>query len=88
MDGVGGGRRRSPRAEEGDRGWQVRGLVDGGLSPGSNGPPDPGQLGEAVGALEWYLWGDPAPDTGWSLRIAVADPARRRGWALSALDAE
>ncbi|HEX2369676.1 MAG TPA: hypothetical protein VHM94_10615 [Acidimicrobiia bacterium] len=81
-DGGAHGRRRGTAVGRFEAWWTAAALA------GIEWAPDPGQLGEAVGALEWYLWGDPAPDTGWSLRIAVADPGRRRAWALSALDAE
>jgi hypothetical protein len=81
-DGGAHGRRRGTAVGRFEAWWTAAALA------GTGWPPNPDQLGEAIGALEWYLWGDPAPDTGWSLRMAVADPARGRGWALSALDAE
>ena len=46
-------------------------------------PPDPDELGGALERLAWWCWDDGMPPTGWSLRLAVADPA---GWA-AALDA-
>lgn len=51
-------------------------------------PVDPDQLGDAVAGLQWYLWSDGAPDTGWVLRVAVESPAEGLAWALAATDAE
>ena len=81
-DGGAHGRRRGTAVGRFEAWWTATMLT------GEEWPPDPALLGEAIGSLEWYVWGDPAPDTGWSLRIAVADPGRHRAWALSALDAE
>ncbi|HEY7137814.1 MAG TPA: hypothetical protein VIB48_22355 [Acidimicrobiia bacterium] len=50
-------------------------------------PPDPGALGDAIDALGWYLWDAGEPVTGWSLHLAVEDPARGIAWALAATDA-
>lgn len=50
-------------------------------------PPDPGELGERLGDLEWSLWGKEG-DVGWTLRLAVSDPAEGIAWALDAVDAE
>ncbi|HEX2192380.1 MAG TPA: hypothetical protein VHH09_04235, partial [Acidimicrobiales bacterium] len=49
-------------------------------------PPEPDEIGAAGSALRWYRWDGPADDTGWSLRLAVEDPARGRAWALEATD--
>ena len=81
-DGGAHGRRRGTAVGRFEAWWTAAALAN------AEWPPDPDRMGEAIEQLEWYLWGDPAPDTGWSLRIAVADAARRRAWALSALDAE
>jgi len=44
-------------------------------------------LGEAIGELRWYAFDDlDAPATGWSLRIAVEDPADELAWAVVAID--
>ncbi len=48
-------------------------------------PPDPDALGRAVTDLEWFLWSDGA-DLGWTLRLAVADPADGIAWAITAVD--
>jgi hypothetical protein len=47
-------------------------------------PPDPAELGAATARLAWWCWDDGMPATGWTLRLAVADPAA--GWS-AALDA-
>jgi hypothetical protein len=50
-------------------------------------PPDPDEVGAAGAALRWYRWDSPAgTTTGWSLRLAVEDPARERAWAVEATD--
>ena len=36
--------------------------------------------------LRWYAWDAAEPTTGWSLRVAVEDPARRISFAVSAVD--
>lgn len=64
--------------------WAIAALCDL-LDPW---PPDPDELGEAGAALNWFLWDDLAPSTGWSLRIAAEDPEHGVAWALSASDAE
>jgi hypothetical protein len=44
-------------------------------------------LGDALGELRWYAFEDlDAPTSGWSLRLAIEDPARRRSWAVVATD--
>ena len=49
-------------------------------------PPDPTELGDALGELEWWAWDLGGPDLGWSCRIAIEDPADGLAWALSAVD--
>lgn len=51
-------------------------------------PPDPGELGQAIADLDWFVWSDAGPDTGWVLRLAVASPDEGLAWALTAVDAE
>jgi hypothetical protein len=51
---------------------------------GQDWPADPDRLGDALERLEWFVWDDGGPATGWVLRLAVAD--RDGGWA-AALDA-
>jgi hypothetical protein len=49
-------------------------------------PPHPDRLGEALGRLRWVRF-EPAVSTGgWSLRLAVEDPATGRAWAVEAED--
>ena len=49
-------------------------------------PVPPEELGEAISELRWYLWDSRVPSTGWSLRLAVDDPADGLAWALTASD--
>jgi hypothetical protein len=44
-------------------------------------PPDTGELARIMRQLEWYRWDEGAPEEGWSLRLAVHDPAD--GWAAA-----
>lgn len=44
------------------------------------------EMGRAAASLRWYAWDAGEPATGWSLRLAAADPARNRAWAVTALD--
>jgi hypothetical protein len=63
--------------------WAVAGVT--GLLDSWPVPPD--ELGEAAEYVDWYLWDAGEPDTGWSLRLAVEDPAEGTAWALTATDA-
>lgn len=48
-------------------------------------PPD--TMGEIVTEhLRFYVWDAGEPDTGWTLRLAIEDPARGRGFAIAAID--
>lgn len=49
-------------------------------------PLAPAAVGDAAASLRWYRWDAGAPDTGWSLRLAVEDPDEGLAWALSATD--
>lgn len=54
-------------------------------------PDEPGddfvaELGEALAELRWYRWTPPGNESGWVLRLAVADPADGLAWAVQALD--
>lgn len=51
-------------------------------------PVAPDQLDEAIGHLDWFLWTDGSPDTGWSLRLAVESSREGLAWALAAIDAD
>ena len=50
-------------------------------------PVNADDLGEAVAELRWFAWDPGVPDVGWSLRMAVDDPADGLAWALTATDA-
>jgi len=47
---------------------------------------DPRELGAALAELRWYRWAPAATETGWVLRLAVADPVDGLAWAVEALD--
>lgn len=47
---------------------------------------EPHELGRAADELEWSVWDDGSPPTGWNLRLAVADPAENLAWAVTASD--
>ena len=49
-------------------------------------PVPPHELGEAIDELRWFLWDAGMPSAGWSLRLAVDDPADGLAWALTATD--
>ncbi len=50
-------------------------------------PPDPDELGEALGELRWWSWRpSDRPDVGWTLRLAIEDPLDGVAWALDATD--
>jgi hypothetical protein len=53
----------------------------------SNDPSIPNELGEIGNELQWYLWDDGAPATGWTLRLAIEDPEEEMSWAFMAVDA-
>lgn len=48
---------------------------------------EPEELGEVAEELQFFLWSDGAPETGWSLRLAVEDPSEGLAWAIAAVDA-
>lgn len=76
------GRRRGAAAGRFSAWWAAHELA------GLEWPVEAGRLGDAIEKLEWFLWSDGSPDTGWSLRLAVESPAEAISWALSAVDAE
>jgi hypothetical protein len=82
------GRRRGMAAGRFAAWWAAAALT--GLLDDDDGgdawPPPPGELGEAVGELRWYAWDPGAPDTGWTCRLAVEDPADGLAWAVTATD--
>lgn len=48
---------------------------------------DPDDLGQAASELTWLRWDAGEPETGWSLRLAVADEQDGLAWAVNAQDA-
>jgi hypothetical protein len=64
--------------------WWAAAAV-GGL--GETWPVDVDELGDAVQSVDWWVWQTNEPQTGWSLRLAVEDPAERLAWAINATDA-
>lgn len=66
--------------------WALRGLA--GL-PWPSERADEGladALGEAAGELRWHRWFPAWAESGWVLRLAVADPADGLSWAIDATD--
>jgi hypothetical protein len=51
-------------------------------------PVKPGDLGRAIHELNWFVWSDLVPPTGWSLHLAVEDPGHNLAWAVAAVDAK
>lgn len=49
-------------------------------------PPDPSELGDALGELQWWAWDTGGADVGWRCRLAVEDPADGLAWAVDAVD--
>lgn len=49
-------------------------------------PVDPAELGELVGELDWFRWNAYEPEIGWSLKLAIVDPADGVAWAITAQD--
>jgi hypothetical protein len=49
-------------------------------------PPDPDQIGSALEETTWHWFDDGSPDTGWVLRLVVANPTLGLAWAISATD--
>jgi hypothetical protein len=76
--GGGHGVRRGAALGRFDAWWAAAGLV------GLDWPPDPAELGARIDQLSWWVWDDGMPATGWTLRLAAANPTA--GWA-AALDA-
>ena len=44
------------------------------------------ELGQAAQQLRWYVWDADEPETGWSLHLAIEDPAVGVAWAVTAVD--
>lgn len=50
-------------------------------------PVPPDELGALASELAWYRWDAHEPALGWTLQLAVADPAESVAWAILARDA-
>jgi hypothetical protein len=74
------GRRRGGAAGRFSAWWAAAALA------GLDWPPDPGELGEALGELRWFRWAPSGADRGWILRLAVEDPIDGLSWAIDATD--
>ncbi len=74
------GRRRGAAAGRYLAWWVIAALAD------LDWPADPGEIGDAANGLKWHWFDDGSPDTGWNLRISVADPVGGLAWAVSASD--
>jgi hypothetical protein len=82
--GSGGAHGRRPGLAAGRQAawWALQHLA--GLANEDDVRPD--ELGAAASEMRWYLWDDGSPATGWSLRLAVEDPAENLAWAVHAVD--
>ncbi len=76
------GRRRGMASGRFAAWWTVAAL--GGLL--DDWPFHPDDVGAVAHDLRWYRWDVGGPATGWSLRLAVEDPADGRAWAVDASD--
>ncbi len=74
------GRRRGAAAGRYGAWWAVTMLCD------LEWPPDPHEVGDAIGRLGFYWFDDGAPGTGWQLRLSIEDPDSGLAWAVSAVD--
>ncbi len=75
------GRRRGSAVGRFGAWWFAAALVDD-----NRWPPKADAFGDAVNALEWWMWDAFEPDTGWSLRLAIASPDDGLAWACAATD--
>lgn len=83
------GRRRGAARGRFEAWWcaaTLVGLLDDASGDEAPWPPDPDELGDAVGELRWWLWDDGHVPQGWHLQMAVEDPADGLAWALEAVD--
>ena len=79
------GRRRGMAAGRSTAWWLATVLTGLGDDPDCT-VVSPDELGDAIGELRWYLWDGGDAKTGWSMRLAVEDPAEGLAWALRAND--
>ena len=76
------GRRRGAAIGRFGAWWTVAALAD----LADEWPVEPDQIGEALSSLEWFWWDGGAPNLGWELQLAIADPGEGYAWAISAHD--
>lgn len=76
------GRRRGMAAGRFDAWWALAALA-GMLDEW---PVDPADLGRAAEELEWSAWDSGTPESGWSLRLVIHDPADGLAWAVVCAD--
>jgi Family of unknown function (DUF6183) len=76
------GRRRGSATGRARAWWALTTLA--GLDEADTVHPD--DLAEAADELTWLWWDANEPETGWSLRLAVADEADNLAWAITAQD--
>jgi hypothetical protein len=77
------GRRRGSATGRARAWWAMTTLT--GLDETAELHPD--ELGQAADELTWLWWDAAEPETGWSLRLAVADDQDGLAWAINAVDA-
>lgn len=77
--GAAHGRRRGAASGRFGAWWAAAALAD------LPWPPEPDELGAALGGLAWHLWSD-GSETGWSLRLAITDPDAGITWVVAAVD--
>lgn len=78
--GGGHGRRRGAAAGRYGAWWALASIGD------LDWPPDLTEMALLVGRLTYHWFDDGSPDTGWVLRLALADPETGLAWAISAVD--
>ncbi|HXV72054.1 MAG TPA: DUF6183 family protein [Acidimicrobiia bacterium] len=74
------GRRRGAAAGRYGAWWTVATLSD------LDWPPDPEEIGDAAGRLDYHWFDDGSPGTGWELRMAISDRTSGLAWAIAATD--
>ena len=81
--GAAHGRRRGAASGRFGAWWLLAALTDS----LDDWPPDPADLGQRAGELRWYWWDAGHAVTGWSVQLAIEDPAEGYAWAITATDA-
>ena len=75
------GNRRGGAAGRWEAWWLLASLTDR-----RDALDDVDALGQAAASLQWWAWDANEPVTGWSLRLAIHDPADDIAWAVAATD--